>query len=401
MMKNPLKEVRIAFIGCGVISHMHMASYVKMPNVKVVAACDIDREKLDAWCEKYGVENRYTDYREMLKRDDIDSVDVCVHNNLHMPLALAVLRSGRHCFCEKPICASYADAKRLYSVWQELKEKTGVELAVQISTVFSPITRMAEKMVKNGELGHVYYIRCLGHRRRNRPGLDSDLSVDFYNRELAGHGAVFDMGVYHIGQMLHILGLPKLERVSGSCYLEPARNEKMLQGREFGVEDLGVAFAKFENNLTFEFMESWALHVDDVGSSFIAGSEGGLRFVMNPNPYGGMNPDLKFITTRQDRDIDVDLKVSDWENKFYENKLYPETKYGDNNFDHWIAYLTGELEERIDTALITLRTAQFSEGIFLSSQLGREVTAEEIETLSKSLAMTHQETQWGTFEYEL
>ena len=403
-MKNPLKEVRVAFIGCGVISHSHMRSYTKMKNVKVVAACDIDKPRLDAWCDQYGVapENRYTDYREMLKRDDIDSVDVCVHNNLHLPMALAVLRSGRHCFCEKPMAASYADAKRMYDEWQRLKAETGVELAIQIGTVFSAQTRAARKMVLNGELGHVYYVRCLGHRRKNRPGLDSDLSVNFYNKELAGHGAVFDMGVYHIGQMLYILGLPKLERVTGKCYLEPPRNEKMMEGREFGVEDLGLAFATFENGLTFEFMESWALNVDEVGDSFIAGSEGGLRFTTRP---GGMfspmpQADLKLITTQNDRDIDVDLRVSDYENVFYENKLDPDTRFN-GNFEHWIAYLTGQITERINTPLITLNTAFLSEGIFLSSELGREVKAEEIEALSVSNALRRQETEWGTFEYTL
>ena len=403
-VKNPLKEVRVAFIGCGVISHSHMRSYVKMPNVKVVAACDIDKPRLDAWCEQYGVpeDARYTNYEEMLKRDDIDSVDVCVHNNLHLPMVLAALRSGRHCFCEKPIAASYVDAKRMYDVWQELKKETGVELAVQIGTVFSAQTRNAKKMVQNGDLGHVYYVRCLGHRRRNRPGLDSDLSVNFYNKELAGHGATFDMGVYHIGQMLYILGLPKLERVVGKCYLEPPRNEKLLEGREFGVEDLGLAFATFENGLTFEFMESWALNVDEVGDSFIAGSKGGLRFTSRPgSPFNPMpQPDLKLITTVNDQDIDVDLRVSDYENVFYENKLDPDTRFT-GNFEHWIAYLTGQIDERIDTALITLNTAFLSEGIFLSSELGREVKADEIEALSVSNALKKQETEWGTFEYTL
>ena len=402
-MKEPLKEVRVAFIGCGVISHMHMMSYSKMPNVKVVAACDIDKPRLDEWCTRYNVPEdcRYTDYREMLKRDDIDSVDICVHNNLHLPMALAVLRSGRHCFCEKPMAASYTDAKRMYDVWQELKKETGVELAVQINTVFSSQTRTAKRMVENGDLGHVYYVRCLGHRRRNRPGLDSDLSVNFYNKELAGHGAVFDMGVYHIGQMLYILGLPKLERVVGKCYLEPPRNEQLLEGREFGVEDLGLAFATFENGLTFEFMESWALNVDEPGDSFIAGSKGGLRFTSRPGMWNPMpQPDLKLITTVNDQDIDVDLRVSDHENVFYENKLDPVTKYN-GNFEHWIAYLTGQIPERIDTALITLNTAFLSEGIFLSSELGREVKADEIEALSKSIALTKQETEWGTFEYTL
>ncbi len=394
-----MKEIRVAFIGCGVISHSHMRSYGKMPNVKVVAACDIDKARLDAWCEQYHVANSYTDYREMLKRDDIDSVDVCVHNNLHLPLTLEVLRSGRHCFCEKPMAASYTDAKYMYDTWQALKKETGVELAVQINTVFGQQTRVAKQMVEQGDLGHVYYIRCLGHRRRNRPGLDSELSVNFYNKELAGHGAVFDMGVYHISQMLYIMGLPKLERVTGACFLETDQNKKLLEGRKFGVEELGLALATYEKGLHLEFMESWALHVDDVGSSYIAGSKGGLRFTTKPNPFGGFpGSDLMYLTTQNDRDIDIDLKASDYVNKLYAEKLNPALKY-DSNFDHWIAYLSGEITERVNTPLITLNTAELSEGIFLSSELGREIYADEIQELSKSTALRKQETEWGTFEY--
>ena len=51
MIQKPLETVRIAFIGCGVISNNHMRYYTQMDNVKVVAACDIDRPRLEAWCK--------------------------------------------------------------------------------------------------------------------------------------------------------------------------------------------------------------------------------------------------------------------------------------------------------------------------------------------------------------
>ena len=73
-----LKEIRIGIIGTGVISHQHMERYEKIPNATVVAACDIDKKKLEAWGQKWKVQDLYTDYRELLKRDDIDSVDVCL-----------------------------------------------------------------------------------------------------------------------------------------------------------------------------------------------------------------------------------------------------------------------------------------------------------------------------------
>jgi predicted dehydrogenase len=106
-----MKEIRIGIIGTGIIAHTHAQEYKKLPGVTVVAACDLIPAKLEAFCQKYGIENSYADYREMLARDDLDAVDVCVHNNLHMPLTLKVLQSGRHCYCEKPMAGAYADEK--------------------------------------------------------------------------------------------------------------------------------------------------------------------------------------------------------------------------------------------------------------------------------------------------
>ena len=152
-MKNEeellLKEIRVGIIGTGMISHTHMQRYAKIPNAKVVAACDLNQEKLDAWRAQYGVESGYTDYRELLKRDDIDAVDVCLHNNLHVPMALEVLKAGKHCYCEKPMAGSYADAKLLY----DFAKTCGKELSIHLEALFFPQSRVAKEMVDNGALG--------------------------------------------------------------------------------------------------------------------------------------------------------------------------------------------------------------------------------------------------------
>ena len=92
-----MKEIRIAIIGTGMISHRHMTVIENLKKrgqaLKVVAAAEIDKEKLEAFGKQYGIpeENLYQDFREMLKRDDIDEVEVCVHNNLHTSVATAVM----------------------------------------------------------------------------------------------------------------------------------------------------------------------------------------------------------------------------------------------------------------------------------------------------------------------
>jgi len=397
------KELRVAFIGTGVISHHHMTAYKELPGVKVVAACDIDKPVLDAWCDKYGIaeKDRYTDYRKLLERDDIQAVDVCVHNNLHTPLSVAVMRAGKHCFCEKPMAATYIDAKIMYEAYEKYHKEKGVELAIQMATVFESQTRLAKKMVEKGDLGHVYFANIVGHRRRNRPGLESNLSTNFFNKQLAGRGALYDMGIYHIAQMLFILGLPKLKKVSGSMFSEIPPSEKLLKGNKFEVEELAMGFAKYDGGLTLHFMESWAIHMDTIGDTYIAGSKGGLKFTYAPpQPFGPPfpTPSLKFFTTFDGKDVDMDMRCGS--NKFIEEGEEPFTKFCNNNNVHWYAALTKQIDFRYPTQKIALETARLSEGIALSSELDREIAVDEIDELSKSTALHKQETPWGVFEYD-
>ncbi len=391
-----MKEIRVALIGTGVISRQHMERYAKIPNAKVVAACDIDKKKLEAWGEKYQIKDLYTDFREMLKRDDIDAVDVCLHNNLHVPMALEVLKAGKHCYLEKPMAASYADAKLLY----DFAQKCDKELSVHLDLMFLPQSRTARQMVEAGELGKVYHARSVGLRRRMRPGLDVPppmFSRDFISKKWAGHGALYDMGVYHISQLLYILGTPKLERVTGRTYQEVLYNGKPACEAGMEVEELGVGFATYENGLTLDIIESWAIHMDEFGPAFLVGSKGGLKLTQE-NVFGQNRPNLKFLTTKGTADVDIDLKTGS--NAMTEGFLDPEARFLDNDQACWIAYLSGELKERYDTAYLALQTMLVSEGLFLSSELGREVRADEIEALSKSTAIHVQETEWGTFHYD-
>lgn len=391
-----MKEVKMGIIGTGVISKQHMELYSKIPNAKIVAACDIDKTKLEAWGKQWGVEDLYTDYREMLKRDDIDAVDVCLHNNLHTPMAIEVMRAGKHCYCEKPMAGSYADAKTLYDASKEL----GKELSIHLSFLFNPSSRQARKMVETGDLGHVYHARSVGYRRRLRPGLDVPppmFSVDFLTKKWAQHGALYDMGVYHISQMLYILGVPELQRVSGSIYQELPIDSRLPGANMMEVEEMGVGFAKYENGLTLDIIETWAINMDDLGKGFIAGSKGGLRFI-DEMGFRGPSVGLKYITELDGRTVETDLQVA--ANSITESVVDPASRFWANDQVHWIAYLSGQISERYDTAWLALQTMKVSEGIFLSSELGREVTADEIEALSVSSAIRTQETEWGTFNYE-
>lgn len=419
-----MQEIRVAIIGTGMISHRHMTVIQNLQKkgeaVRVVAACDIDKAKVEAFGKKYGLapEDLYVDFREMLKRDDIDEVEVCVHNNLHTSVATAVMAAGFPCYCEKPMACSYADAKILY----DAQKKYGQKLAVQISSIYNPQTRIAKKMIEEGKLGKVYHARSVGHRRQGRPGYDMPMfSASFIDPEIGVHGPLFDLGIYHLAQMLYVLGMPELESVYGfmsADYWQDARIDKAV-GRSFQAEDLGVGMARFKGGLCMDIYEDWAMHIDEVGSSFIAGSQGALKLhdvdtTGGPLtvPEGGIIvgggqlqiPRLEwFGIDENDMMFDnmIDCAITDPSGRM-EVLMNPEiAKYNDNQV-HWYAYLRGELtdETRVDSPYIAMQTALLSDGVVLSHELGRSVTVDEIKKLSKSIAIREQVTDFGVIKYD-
>jgi predicted dehydrogenase len=419
-----MKEIRIAIIGCGMISHRHMTVIKNLKkrgqNLTVVAAAEIDAAKLKAFGEQYGLAEKdlYQDFREMLKRDDIDEVEVCVHNNLHTSVATAVMAAGFDCYSEKPMAASYADAKILY----DAQQKYGKKLAIQISSIYNPQTRIAKRMIEEGKLGKIYHARSVGHRRQGRPGYDMPFfSRDFIDPKIGVHGPLFDLGIYHLAQMLYVMGMPELESVYGfqSCdyWTHPAIDK--LVNRTAPVEDLGVGMARFKGGICMDIYEDWAIHMEDIGSSFIAGSKGGLKFtdvdqtggpmavpegghiigggdLQKPRlTYYGVDENNQLFTTQLDCAIDDVTGMQ-------ELLINPEmAKYNDNQLQ-WYSYLRGELtdETRIDSPYIAMQTAFLSEGVVLSSELGRSVTADEIKALAKSIALREQETPFGVIKYD-
>jgi predicted dehydrogenase len=108
-----MNTIRIGIIGVGQIGKGHLKNYAGLAGVELVAAADVNADELRRVSEEYKIPNTTTDFRALLQRDDLDAVDVCLHNNYHAPVSIAVMESGKHCYCEKPMAGSLADAQAM------------------------------------------------------------------------------------------------------------------------------------------------------------------------------------------------------------------------------------------------------------------------------------------------
>jgi len=361
--------VRIGIIGTGQIAQQHMTQYRDMPTVKMVACADIDEAAARKSGAEFGIENVYTDFKELLKRDDIDAVDICLHNNLHRPVAELAFAAGKHVYCEKPIAGSYTDGVAMLQAAKESGKKFGI----QFFSFFTDETLAAQEMIQAGELGEIYHARSTGFRRRGRPYVDGYGTPRFVQKEHSGGGALYDMGVYHIAQLLYLLGNPKVERVSGKTYQKTGMDAGRREISQYDVEELGLGLVRFEGDLTLDIIEAWAIHLDAFEGSYLVGDKGGIRL----SPFGYFrNSGFLDLSAK----VDLGAARNRWNNVRGDGQSYASAQ------KHWIAALLGKVD-LAPSAEVALNTALISEAIYLSDKLSREVTADEVKEMSKSTAI--------------
>lgn len=366
---NPHPTIRIGLIGAGQIGQRHIERYRQIPGAEVVAICGRTPERTEATAKKFGIPDYYTDLRQLLEREDLDGVDVCLHNNLHSPVTMAALEAGKHVYCEKPMAGAYVDAKAML----DAAHRSGRTLSIQLSTLFETETKAARLLIEQGMLGKLYYASSAGFRRRGRPYVDGYGTPAFVQKQQAAGGALYDMGVYHLAQVLYLLGNPKPTRIGGKVYQETLMDAARRERSGYNVEELGLGFIRLEEDITLHVFESWAIHLGQHQNSFLVGREGGVQ--LEPFGYYRNLGDLELDST-------VNLEALEW-------RLHTVREQGDaydGPQEHWIAGLQGRVEP-LPTAELALNTMLISEGIYLSSQLGREVTVEEVEAASRSTAV--------------
>jgi predicted dehydrogenase len=362
-------KVRIGVIGAGQIGKHHLQNYATIEDAEIVAIADINEAEAQRVAAQHNIPHIYTDFRKLLERDDIVAVDVALHNNLHSLVTVEALRAGKHVYCEKPMAGAYCDAKIMLDTARE----QGLMLHIQLISLYSAETRAAKTLVDAGKLGSIYHARSNGLRRRGRPFVDGYGSMFFVKKEHAASGALYDMGVYHIAQVLYLIGNPGLVSATGKLYQEIEMDKKRRAESSFDVEEVGMGFVRLEGNITLDIIEAWAMHMDKMDSSAIFGNEGGLR--LQPLTFFHNLDDLEMTTT-----FDLDRFL-------YRLRMLRENSDAyEGPQPNWIAALQGRAA-LLPTAEIALNTMLISEGIMLSDRLQREVTAEEVEAESVSTAI--------------
>ncbi|MBR6558209.1 MAG: Gfo/Idh/MocA family oxidoreductase [Clostridia bacterium] len=259
------KKLKFAIIGCGgILEWAHLPGYIKMDNVEIVAFCDIIPERAEAIAKKYAAKKKldtvpatYENYKDVLAIPGLDAIDICTPNYLHSIIAVEALECGLNVFCEKPDAVSVSEAERMKAA----AEKSGKTLMVMRNNRYRPTMSYLKQRIESGKMGKIYAGRCGWQRRRGGPPHGSWFS----NKEQSGGGPLIDLGVHMIDLAMWLMGNPKPVSVTGCTYQKfgNASNEDELPEGEniFDVEDLAMAFIRFENGACLQVEVSWASNV--------------------------------------------------------------------------------------------------------------------------------------------
>lgn len=259
-----MEIMKVGIIGCGGIANgKHLPSIKAVGNIEIVAVCDIVEERAIKAKEEYGTENTkvFTDYKELLKVDEIVSVYVLTPNRSHSFITVDALNAGKNVMCEKPMAINTEEAEKMVNAAKE----TGKILTIGYQNRYRPDSQYIKAACENGDLGEIYYGKAHAIRRRAVPTWGV-----FLNEYEQGGGPLIDIGTHALDLTLWMMNNYEPESVMGSTYrkLADQTNTGNAWGdwdtEKFTVEDSAMGFIKMKNGATISLEASWALNSLDI-----------------------------------------------------------------------------------------------------------------------------------------
>ena len=293
------KKMRVGIIGCGWIADSHMISYLKQPDVEIVAGCDLVPGKAEAFFKKHGVEGAkcYNSDEEMIADQanlQLDAVSVCTYNRQHAPCAIHALNAGINVLLEKPFTVTTEEAVEVLRA----EKASGKVLSIGFQPRCDDNMIMVRDIIRSGVLGKIYYVQTGGGRRR---GIPTPFGTTFIEDKTAGLGALGDIGCYSLDVVMNGLGYPKPLTVTGykSAFFgtDPNYSNYVKTGHPeyaklFEVDDFAAGFVRLEGDIILDFRIAWAMNIDTCGDTILLGTKGGLRIPSTECWNGTIGGDL-------------------------------------------------------------------------------------------------------------
>lgn len=241
-------EIGIGMLGYAFMGKAHSNAFRKIPYMmyppaaipRMVGIAGRNEAAVQEAAKRYGYENAYTDWRDMLANDDIQVFDNGGPNNAHAEPSIAAAEAGKHVFCEKPLGRTAEESMRML----EAVRKADVKHMVAFNYRFVPAIQQAKKLIESGKLGRIYHWRVVYLQEW---GMDPQMPISWrFQKDIAGSGALGDLGAHIIDLARFLVGEPKSVMGYAQTWMteRPDGSGGMTKA---DVDDGFVAAMEFEN----------------------------------------------------------------------------------------------------------------------------------------------------------
>jgi predicted dehydrogenase len=250
------KNHNITLLGAGLIGMFYsMTIHGQRGRDRIHAVCALTNDEARAFARKWNIPKWTSDMAEAVRDPETDLVIVGLPNNLHKKAVILAADAGKPVLCTKPLGRTAAEALEIL----EAVEKSGVFAGYLEDLVYTPKTLKSVSSVRNGAVGKVIWVRS----RETHPGPHS---AWFWDKEIAGGGAIVDMGCHCIEIIRNFVGKdvrPVEVLCAADTFVHP-----------ISAEDSGVGLIRFENKALGQFEVSWTFRGGMDLRDEVAGTQG-------------------------------------------------------------------------------------------------------------------------------
>jgi predicted dehydrogenase len=232
--------VRIGLIGSGFVSNFYMLGLRDVANWEIPVVASPNAEHARRFAEKWNIPESTTDVDGVIARKDLDLIILGVPNYVHKELAIKCARAGKNMVLTKPLARNRQEAKEML----DAVRAAGVMHGYAETEVFSPAVMKAREFIERGAIGKVLTVRSReAHSGPHMPW--------FWNKELAGGGALLDMGCHTIEAARYFIGKenPVVEVI--------AWGDRLYHHDKTEAEDNAVLLMRFEGGQLGQAELSW------------------------------------------------------------------------------------------------------------------------------------------------
>lgn len=276
-----MSEIGVGLLGYRFMGRAHSNAYRQVarffdvdPVPRMRAICGRDEAAVRAAAGSLGWEGYETEYDRLLRRDDVDLIDISTPGYTHHELAMAALEAGKHVLCEKPLANTLQEAREM----AEAAESSGTVAAVCFNYRRVPAVQLAKRLIEQGRLGEIRHWRAVYLQDwLVDPEAPKSWRLD---KETAGSGALGDFGAHLVDLARFLVG--EISEVTGTA--ETFIKERPVEAGSTETSpvtvDDGAAFlARFENRAIGTFEATRVAPGRKGKESFeINGSRGSLVF---------------------------------------------------------------------------------------------------------------------------